>query len=155
MWISSQRQGSVLRSFVVAMSDKPFADRILNWDDDDDAHRADDQGIAHGGRGRIERDEPLPGIDRPELPHGRSRLRPAFPAHLGRMQTALQKRRFTCPLVWNHNDLGRMNFWIVVNPANFDSLHDLLRVDADRRRHAQEARRPTGANHDALRRYTA
>jgi hypothetical protein len=33
----------------------------------------------------------------------------------------VQKRRFVFPITWDHIELGPMEFWIVVNPANLES----------------------------------
>lgn len=119
--METERHSSVERSFVVAMSDKPFADRVLNWDDSMTL-------IARMIKGSHTEAGVESNAMNPYLASIAQSFLMGDPGYVQRFlriwadcTPLLQKRRFTCPLIWNHADLGRMNFWIVVNPANFDA----------------------------------
>ena len=119
--MATERQTPVERSFVVALSTKRFADRILNWD----------EAMAMVAR-MIKGSHTEAGVEssaaNPYLASIAQNFLMGDPGYVQRFlriwaecTPLIQKRRFVFPITWDHADLGRMNFWIVVNPANLDS----------------------------------
>ena len=116
----SERPSSAERSFIVALSTKEVADRILNWDE---AMLL----IARMIKGSHTEASVESNAMNPYLASIAQQFLMGDPGYVGRFLriwaecTALaQKRRFVFPITWDHEDLGPMQFWIVVNPANLD-----------------------------------
>jgi len=118
---ASEREGSIERSFVVAMSDPRFADHILNWDETMLLIARMLKG-SHSESG-IDDDGP-----NPYLASIAQQFLMGDPGYVQRFlkiwmhaEPLVQKRRFVCPMVWQHESEGRMDFVMVINPANLDA----------------------------------
>lgn len=116
-----ERSSAAERSFVVAMSDPRVAPHILNWDETMLLIAR----MLKGSHGEVGIDE---GGPNPYLASMAQKFLMGDPKYVQRFlqiwmeaKPLVQKRRFVCPLVWEHDDLGRMDFRMVINPANLDA----------------------------------
>jgi transcriptional regulator with XRE-family HTH domain len=116
----ADRVSSPERSFIVALSTKQFADRILNWDEAMTL-------VARMIKGSHTEASVESNAMNPYLASIAQQFLMGDPGYVQRFlriwatcPPLAQKRRFVFPLTWDHSDLGRMEFWIVVNPANLE-----------------------------------
>ncbi len=119
--LAFERHLPVERSFVAAMSEPRFADHIKNWDELMLLMSRMLKG-SHSEEG-LDKAGPNPYLAtvaqrflEGDVQYVQRFLKIWMPA-----EPLVQKRRFVAPMQWEHDDLGLMNFMLVINPANMAS----------------------------------